>query len=280
MDYGAFGQHQSSQAWFYGFTGREYDHNTGLNYHRARWLDTSIGRWINEDPIGFAGGDANLNRYVAHRVTTHVDPSGMADGHHYVNRATIRDLYEAGLLMDEARDVFEAAVTGETVPRHNYGQYGGVKHSEYNQLCKQAALKEYNKLKKTGQLKGGKMTGPQATSFVNRLKASGAGDLRIKAFNTAVQRQIRTASVATTLASGLAAGTVVQGAQAADVITRSKHFAEAINALQRGDLDKATRCMTFDNKSVYSDLVDANLPIAGLSLRVYWDKMKKWAKEQ
>ncbi len=29
-----------------------------------RWYDASVGRWISEDPIGFAGGDANLYRYV------------------------------------------------------------------------------------------------------------------------------------------------------------------------------------------------------------------------
>ncbi|MEX2140344.1 MAG: RHS repeat-associated core domain-containing protein [Pirellulales bacterium] len=78
MDYTAFGQRRpGSSSWYYGFTGREYDHNTDLNYHRGRWLDSRIGRWLSEDPIGFAGGDANLNRYVGNQVTTHIDPSGL-----------------------------------------------------------------------------------------------------------------------------------------------------------------------------------------------------------
>jgi RHS repeat-associated protein len=78
MDYNAFGGLLGgSNAWYYGFTGREYDHNTGLNYHRARWLDSWIGRWINEDPTGFAGGDINLNRYVDNEVSRAVDPRGL-----------------------------------------------------------------------------------------------------------------------------------------------------------------------------------------------------------
>jgi RHS repeat-associated protein len=79
MDYNAFGGLQGGTGWYYGFTGREYDHDTGLNYHRHRWLDSQTGRWINEDPIGFFGGDANLNRYVGNNVMTRLDPIGLRD---------------------------------------------------------------------------------------------------------------------------------------------------------------------------------------------------------
>jgi RHS repeat-associated protein len=44
----------------YGYTGRERDEETGLDYYRARYYDPSNGRFISEDPIGFGGGDANL----------------------------------------------------------------------------------------------------------------------------------------------------------------------------------------------------------------------------
>ncbi|MCU0293268.1 MAG: hypothetical protein MUF10_14965, partial [Thermoanaerobaculaceae bacterium] len=40
----------------YAFTGREWDPETGLYYYRARYLDPKVGRFISEDPIGFAGG--------------------------------------------------------------------------------------------------------------------------------------------------------------------------------------------------------------------------------
>lgn len=39
--------------------------------------DASIGRFLSEDPIGFAGGDANLSRYVGNAATSLVDPDGL-----------------------------------------------------------------------------------------------------------------------------------------------------------------------------------------------------------
>lgn len=44
----------------YQFTGREFDNFSGLQYSRARWYNPSIGRFISEDPIGFAGGSGHL----------------------------------------------------------------------------------------------------------------------------------------------------------------------------------------------------------------------------
>jgi PAS domain S-box-containing protein/RHS repeat-associated protein len=45
------------------WTGRELDGETGLQYNRARYYDSRIGRWTSEDPIGFGSGDANLFAY-------------------------------------------------------------------------------------------------------------------------------------------------------------------------------------------------------------------------
>ncbi|MCA9185414.1 MAG: hypothetical protein KDA99_07335, partial [Planctomycetales bacterium] len=48
-----------------------------------RWYDAQTGRWISEDPIGFAAGDANLTRYVGNASAINVDPSGLvSSGHH------------------------------------------------------------------------------------------------------------------------------------------------------------------------------------------------------
>jgi RHS repeat-associated protein len=60
----------------YGYTGRDLDSESGLNYYRARYYDAATGRFISEDPIGFGGGDANLYRYVRNFPLNATDPSG------------------------------------------------------------------------------------------------------------------------------------------------------------------------------------------------------------
>ncbi len=45
--------------------------------HRARWYDANVGRWISEDPLGFAAGDVNTARYVGNGVVGSLDPSGL-----------------------------------------------------------------------------------------------------------------------------------------------------------------------------------------------------------
>ncbi len=61
----------------YLFTSRELDTETGLQYNRARWYDAEVGRWISEDPLGFAAGDGNVTRYVGNGATNGIDPSGL-----------------------------------------------------------------------------------------------------------------------------------------------------------------------------------------------------------
>ena len=62
---GAFATHQT----IIGYTGRPLDLVTGLQNNLNRWYDARTGRWISEDPIGFAAGDANLYRYVGNGPT-------------------------------------------------------------------------------------------------------------------------------------------------------------------------------------------------------------------
>src|SRR5439155_8590920 len=40
------------------YTGRESDPETGLYYYRARYYDPVAGRFLSEDPLSLAGGDA------------------------------------------------------------------------------------------------------------------------------------------------------------------------------------------------------------------------------
>jgi RHS repeat-associated protein len=60
----------------YGYTGRETDGETGLDYYRARYYDAANGRFISVDPIGFEAGDTNLYRYVGNSSTMATDPTG------------------------------------------------------------------------------------------------------------------------------------------------------------------------------------------------------------
>jgi RHS repeat-associated protein len=53
------------------------DAESGLQYNRARYLDSFTGKFISEDPISFQGGDSNLYRYVANNSLNSVDPSGL-----------------------------------------------------------------------------------------------------------------------------------------------------------------------------------------------------------
>jgi RHS repeat-associated protein len=60
------------------YTGREFDAETGLYYYRARYYDSTTGRFLSEDPIGFTGGDVNTYRYVQNSPVNFTDPVGLA----------------------------------------------------------------------------------------------------------------------------------------------------------------------------------------------------------
>lgn len=61
----------------YTYTGREFDSDTGLYYYRARWYDPRVGRFISEDPIGFAGG-VNAYDYANSSPVNAIDPLGLS----------------------------------------------------------------------------------------------------------------------------------------------------------------------------------------------------------
>jgi RHS repeat-associated protein len=79
LTYDSFGKlsNASTIGFRYGYTGREQDSETGLDYYRARYYDSANGRFISEDPIGFAAGDTNIYRYVGNSPTNGTDPSGL-----------------------------------------------------------------------------------------------------------------------------------------------------------------------------------------------------------
>ena len=81
--YNAFGNLTASTgttANSFQYTGRDYDPETGLRYYRARYYDPIVGRFISEDPIGFAGGGPNFYAYVLNNPVRLRDPSGQSAG--------------------------------------------------------------------------------------------------------------------------------------------------------------------------------------------------------
>jgi len=62
------------------FTGRPFDQDSQLQNNLNRWYDARVGRWLSEDPVGFAAGGMNLYRYVENQALTKTDPSGFDAG--------------------------------------------------------------------------------------------------------------------------------------------------------------------------------------------------------
>ena len=61
----------------YTYTGRELDAESSLYYYRARYYDSSTGRFLQKDPIGMEGG-LNLYRYVENNPANWIDSIGLA----------------------------------------------------------------------------------------------------------------------------------------------------------------------------------------------------------
>ncbi len=78
LGYDSFGNNTGSTRTRYTYTGRERDPDTGLLYYRARFYDPQLGRFISEDPIGFAGG-MNWYEYVGSNPVRRIDPTGLDD---------------------------------------------------------------------------------------------------------------------------------------------------------------------------------------------------------
>jgi RHS repeat-associated protein len=60
----------------YTFTTRELDSETGLHFYRTRNYDSSVGRFIQPDLIGFFGGP-NFYAYAGNNPVYFVDPLGL-----------------------------------------------------------------------------------------------------------------------------------------------------------------------------------------------------------
>ena len=81
LKYDSFGNitSQSNSAYppLFAYTGQMWDAAAGLFYYHARWYDAHTGRFVSQDPIKFAAGDANLYRYLRNSPTNATDPTGL-----------------------------------------------------------------------------------------------------------------------------------------------------------------------------------------------------------
>lgn len=110
----------------FGFAAREADWATGLIYFRARWYDPDLGRFLSEDPLGFAARDSNLYRYAANRPIRFRDPSGTVTATEYAILNFLSKVSEIAALCDLGADVYglwsfvansvEAAIDGQGGP--------------------------------------------------------------------------------------------------------------------------------------------------------------------
>ena len=101
----------------FGFTGRAYDENSGLQNNLNRWYDSKTGSWVSEDPIGFNGSDANLYRYVGNSPTNTTDPLGLATQTDAVRQSIVRKSWAilCGLVSSRTISVTEAKVRQQIV---------------------------------------------------------------------------------------------------------------------------------------------------------------------
>lgn len=74
--YGPFGETTSLPGISHGYTGQRYDSESGLYFYKCRYYSPSLGRFLQPDPIGMAGG-INQYSYVANSPTLFKDPMGL-----------------------------------------------------------------------------------------------------------------------------------------------------------------------------------------------------------
>lgn len=86
----------------YTYTARELDPESGLLFFRTRYLDPSLGRFIQEDPIGFRGDDFNLYTYALNNPINLRDSLGLWAGVDDVFTGPVDEIIVVGILATAA----------------------------------------------------------------------------------------------------------------------------------------------------------------------------------
>ncbi len=128
------------------FPGQYYDAETGLHYNYFRDYDPVVGRYIESDPIGIAGGKNHLFAYVGNNPESRTDPFGlwcrdcqaeyeacerMADSHLQYTLQSVR------AMINWMREQAQGAYT------HYQGRCQGIQISSLRNACYLAAWAHY-----------------------------------------------------------------------------------------------------------------------------------------
>ncbi len=100
-------------------------------------FDSTIGRWQTKDPKSFDAGDTNLYRFVGNHPSYATDPSGLAEGHHWIPLSVARYFEENNLISLEDYHYFGGRTSGPLVGGH----FGDKDHLAYNAHVKEQLQK-------------------------------------------------------------------------------------------------------------------------------------------
>ena len=137
------------------FTGREYTATFGIYEYRNRAYHPGLGRFMSEDPKGFAAGDYNLFRYVHNDPEDLTDPMGliaqedpppppkyvMVLGSHIPQLSQRLDMAEKNLIMGSAGSAQQNTVHDPVMNGKNY-----LQSSNYRDLGDQTGIRAEEQL--------------------------------------------------------------------------------------------------------------------------------------
>jgi RHS repeat-associated protein len=78
FSYSPWGQSSSVGVIDLGFAGQRLDPESGLYYFNARYYSPELGRFLQNDPLGYDGGSLNLYEYVGNDPLNIFDPLGLS----------------------------------------------------------------------------------------------------------------------------------------------------------------------------------------------------------